>query len=230
MDSYHKRHSDYLKHKGIMLVFSSPSGAGKTTLTRTLCQKDRFVKISISATTRAPRPGEVHGQHYHFLDEATFKEGIEAGAFMEYAKVFNHSYGTLRETVEQDLDQGYDVIFDIDWQGAQTLIQEDRDRVVSVFVLPPSLDVLEDRLKRRGQDPQEVISYRMGRALEEISHWAEYDYVVVNDDLDKALEDVKSILRSERLKRSRQLGLSDFIHTFTEGKSIESLKSSNEKA
>ncbi len=214
MDSYHKRHSDYLKHRGIMMVFSSPSGAGKTTLTRSLCEADRFVKLSVSATTRAPRDGEVAGEHYHFLSDEDFKKAVQENAFLEHAKVFNNSYGTLRENVETDLANGYDVIFDIDWQGAQTLIQEDRQRVVSVFVLPPSLDVLEDRLKVRGQDHQEVINYRMGRALEEISHWAEYDYVVVNDDLEKALHDVKSILRSERLKRSRQQGLSDFIHTF----------------
>lgn len=127
---------------------------------------------------------------------------------------FGNSYGTWRSEVEADMQQGYDVLFDIDWQGAQTLIQEDRQRVVSVFILPPSLEVLADRLRTRGQDDEEIINYRMSKALKEISHWAEYDYVVVNDDLDKALEDVKSILRSERLKRSRQQGLSDFAHTF----------------
>lgn len=216
MDSYHKRHSDYLKHKGIMMVFSSPSGAGKTTLTRSLCSMDRYVKLSISATTRPPRPGEVDGEHYHFMSQADFDVAVAKGQFLEHAHVFNHSYGTWRSEVEEDMRQGYDVVFDIDWQGAQTLIQEDRERVVSVFILPPSLEVLDDRLRARGQDNEEIIQYRMGKALKEISHWAEYDYVVVNDDLSKALEDVKSILRSERLKRSRQLGLSDFVHTFME--------------
>ncbi|MAP24746.1 MAG: guanylate kinase [Rickettsiales bacterium] len=214
MDSYHKRHSDYLKHKGIMMVFSSPSGAGKTTLTRSLCEKDRFVKLSISATTRPKRPGEVDGVHYHFMSQKDFDVAVAKGQFLEHAHVFGNSYGTWRSEVEEDMRQGYDVLFDIDWQGAQTLIQEDRQRVVSVFILPPSLEVLADRLRARGQDDEDVINYRMGKALKEISHWAEYDYVVVNDDLDKALEDVKSILRSERLKRSRQQGLSDFVHSF----------------
>lgn len=214
MDSYHKRHSDYLKHKGIMMVFSSPSGAGKTTLTRSLCEKDRFVKLSISATTRPKRPGEIDGTHYHFMSQKDFDVAVARGQFLEHAHVFGNSYGTWRSEVEADMQQGYDVLFDIDWQGAQTLIQEDRQRVVSVFILPPSLEVLADRLRTRGQDDEEIINYRMSKALKEISHWAEYDYVVVNDDLDKALEDVKSILRSERLKRSRQQGLSDFAHTF----------------
>ena len=214
MDSYHKRHSDYLKHKGIMMVFSSPSGAGKTTLTRSLCEKDRFVKLSISATTRPKRPGEIDGTHYHFMSQKDFDVAVARGQFLEHAHVFGNSYGTWRSEVEADMQQGYDVLFDIDWQGAQTLIQEDRQRVVSVFILPPSLEVLADRLRARGQDEKDVINYRMSKALKEISHWAEYDYVVVNDDLDKALEDVKSILRSERLKRSRQQGLSDFVHSF----------------
>ncbi len=216
MKSYHKRHSDYLKHKGMLLVFSSPSGAGKTTLTRSLLASDRYVKLSVSATTRQPRPGELEGKHYYFLDEASFKTKEQAGEFYEVAKVFKNYYGTLKEPVQNDLENGYDVLLDIDWQGAQTLMQDDADKVVSIFIMPPSLDVLHDRLNKRQQDSKEEVEYRMSLALEEMKHWPEYDYVVVNDDLEKASHDVRSILRSERLKRRRQIGLTQFVHSFME--------------
>ena len=210
--SQQKRHSDYVKHKGILLVLSSPSGAGKTTLTHLLLEQEKYVTLSISATTRAPRPGEEEGVHYYFKSRDEFKVLLQQNAFYEHAKVFGNYYGTLREPVETALNQGYDVILDVDWQGAQQLIQEDTNRVVSIFILPPSLEALEERLRKRAQDEETVIQYRMSQALREISHWAEYDYVIVNDHLEKSLNDIRSIIRSERLKRWRQVGLSDFIH------------------
>lgn len=210
-----KRHSDYIKHRGILLVVSSPSGAGKTTITRLLLEEEKYVSISISATTRQPRPGEIEGVHYQFKTPEEFKALLEANAFLEHAHVFGNDYGTLRAPVDELLENGYDVLLDIDWQGAQQIIQEERSRVVSVFILPPSLATLAERLRGREQDTAEVIAERMGEALSEISHWAEYDYVIVNDNLEKSINDVKSILRSQRLKRSRQLGLSDFTQVLT---------------
>lgn len=216
MHDYHKRHSDYLKHRGILLVISSPSGAGKTTITRALLAEEKYVTLSISATTRPPRPKEKPGDHYHFKTEEEFKQLIEEEALFEHAHVFGHWYGTLRAPVEQKLEEGYDVLLDIDWQGAQQMIQEARNYVVSVFLLPPSLSILEARLRSRAEDSEKAIKRRMCEAIDEISHWAEYDYVVVNDNLEKSINDVRSILRSERLKRTRQLGLSHFIHHLTE--------------
>lgn len=208
-----KRHSDYIKHHGILLVISSPSGAGKTTITRLLLEREKYVTLSISATTRPPRPGEIHGEHYYFYSEAEFQKMVAEDAFMEYANVFGNWYGTLKKHVQMDLERGYDVIFDIDWQGAQKIFQEKPQRVVSVFILPPSLPALEGRLVSRAQDSSAVIEKRMGEAFAEMSHWAEYDYVIVNDDIEKAIGDIRSILRSERLKRTRQMGLNDFIQS-----------------
>lgn len=194
-----------------MLVLSSPSGAGKTSISRALLADDASLSLSVSATTRAPRPGEVDGKDYHFLDAAAFQRMIEAGAFLEYAQVFSRSYGTPRAPVEAVLAQGGDVLFDIDWQGHRQLAANARDDLVSVFILPPSLAALRARLSGRGQDPEEVIAERMAKAGDEISHWGEYDYVVVNHDLDVAVAQVQAILAAERLKRGRQTGLAAFV-------------------
>jgi len=212
----YRRHSDYIKHRGIMLVLSSPSGAGKTTISHQLLEHEKYLSLSISATTRSPRPNEVDGQHYFFKTLQEFKKMMEEGAFLEYAHVFGNYYGTLKEQVEQELQKGQDILFDIDWQGAQQLLQESAKDVVSIFILPPSLEALEERLRHRAQDGEKVIQERMSKALQEMSHWAEYDYVIINEDLERAIADVRSIIRSERLRRSRQLHLTDFMHTITE--------------
>jgi len=194
-----------------MLVLSSPSGAGKTSISRRLLADDSALSLSVSATTRAPRPGEVDGKDYHFLDNAAFQRMIEAGAFLEYAQVFSRSYGTPRAPVEAVLAQGSDVLFDIDWQGNRQLAANARDDLVSVFILPPSLAALRARLSGRGQDSEEVIAERMAKAGDEMSHWGEYEYVVVNHDLDVAVAQVRAILAAERLKRGRQTGLASFV-------------------
>ncbi len=207
------RHSDYLKHRGILLVISSPSGAGKTTITHQLLAQDKYIKLSTSVTTRLPRPGEEDGVHYHFRSQKEFEYLISAGAFLEHSQVFGHHYGTLKIAVETGLEDGFDILFDIDWQGAQKIDQEMESQVISVFILTPDLRTLEKRLKERAQDEAYVIAGRMSKALDEMSHWAEYDYVIVNDDLEKTVNDIRSILRSERLKRTRQVGLSAFVNS-----------------
>jgi len=194
-----------------MLVLSSPSGAGKTTLARKLLAADPGVELSVSVTTRKQRPGEVDGRDYHFLDAPRFDAMVENGELLEWAQVFGNRYGTPRLPVEATLVQGRDVLFDIDWQGTQQLREKaDRD-LVSIFVLPPSIPDLELRLRTRAQDSDEVIHARMGKAADEMSHWAEYDYVVINTDIDRAFAQVQSILAAERLKRERQTGLSEFV-------------------
>jgi guanylate kinase len=194
-----------------MLVLSSPSGAGKTTLSRKLLAADPGVELSVSVTTRKQRPGEVDGRDYHFLDAPRFDAMVKNGELLEWAQVFGNRYGTPRLPVEATLVQGRDVLFDIDWQGTQQLREKaDRD-LVSIFVLPPSIPDLELRLRTRAQDSDEVIHARMGKAADEMSHWAEYDYVVINTDIDRAFAQVQSILAAERLKRERQTGLSDFV-------------------
>jgi guanylate kinase len=194
-----------------MLVLSSPSGAGKTTLSRKLLTADSGVELSVSVTTRKQRPGEVDGRDYHFLDAPRFNAMVKNGELLEWAQVFGNRYGTPRLPVEATLVQGRDVLFDIDWQGTQQLREKaDRD-LVSIFVLPPSIPDLELRLRTRAQDSDEVIHARMGKAADEMSHWAEYDYVVINTDIDRAFAQVQSILAAERLKRERQTGLSDFV-------------------
>jgi guanylate kinase len=197
--------------RGMMLVLSSPSGAGKTTLSRMLLEVDPEVELSVSMTTRAQRPGEVDGRHYHFIDRQRFDAMVREGELLEWADVFGHCYGTPREPVEAALGRGHDVLFDIDWQGTQQLRERARNDLVSVFVLPPSIPELERRLKERAQDQDDVIHARMGKAADEMSHWAEYDYVVINHDLDRAFSDVRAILAAERLKRERQTGLSAFV-------------------
>jgi guanylate kinase len=194
-----------------MLVLSSPSGAGKTTLSRRLLEVDPSIALSISVTTRKQRPGEVDGRDYHFIDAARFDAMVERGELLEWAEVFGNRYGTPRALVQDTLARGRDVLFDIDWQGTQQLREKaDRD-LVSIFVLPPSIPDLERRLRTRAQDSDDVIQARMAKAADEMSHWAEYEYVVINNEIDLAFTEVRSILAAERLKRERQTGLSDFV-------------------
>jgi len=199
------------ERRGLMFVLSSPSGAGKSTLSRMLIEKTPGLRMSVSVTTRAMRPGEAEGEHYYFIDKARFDQMVRADELLEHAPVFDNHYGTPRAAVEKALSAGEDVLFDIDWQGTQQLREKARDDVVSVFILPPSAQDLEKRLHTRAQDSDAVIRGRMDRAAHELSHWAEYDYVVLNNDLDQAFSEVETILRAERLKRERQTGLSAFV-------------------
>jgi guanylate kinase len=203
--------------RGVMLVLSSPSGAGKTTLSRRLLEMDPALELSISVTTRRKREGEVDGRDYHFIDRARFDSLVRTGELLEWAEVFDHCYGTPRAPVEAALAAGRDVLFDIDWQGTQQLREKARWDLVSVFVLPPSVPELERRLKARAQDADDVIHSRMAKAADEMSHWAEYDYVVINRDLERAFRDVCAILAAERLKRERQTGLSSFVRALQAG-------------
>jgi guanylate kinase len=200
-----------IARRGLMLVLSSPSGAGKTTLSRMLLAEDRGVTLSVSVTTRKMRPGEMEGRDYQFIDRRRFDALIAKDALLEWAEVFDNYYGTPAKPVMDALAQGHDVLFDIDWQGTQQLREKARNDLVSVFVLPPSIPELERRLKTRAQDDYETIHRRMAKAADEMSHWAEYDYVVINREVDQAFADVKAILAAERLKRERQPGLSDFV-------------------
>ncbi len=204
-----QRHA--IARRGLMLVLSSPSGAGKTTLSRKLLEVDPGVELSVSVTTRKQRPGEIDGRDYHFIDAARFDAMVKGGELLEWAQVFGHRYGTPRAPVEAALASGHDVQFDIDWQGTQQLREKADHDLVSIFVLPPSMADLERRLRRRAQDPDEVIRARMATAADEMSHWAEYDYVVINTDVDRAFREMQTILAAERLKRERQTGLSDFV-------------------
>ena len=205
-----------IKRRGLMLVLSSPSGAGKTTLSQRILDRDPDVTMSVSATTRAPRPGEVEGQDYFFVSEDKFNEMEAQGAFLEHAVVFDNKYGTPRQPVEDALASGCDVLFDIDWQGTQQLDQAARDDLVKVFILPPTRKELEDRLRLRAQDPQDVVAARMAKASGEISHWAEYDYVIINEDIDDAEAELTAILAAERLRRKRLVGLADFVKTMVD--------------
>ena len=205
------RRADVITRRGLMLVLSSPSGAGKTTLSRKLLEAHPDIVMSVSVTTRSRRAGEVEGRDYHFIDAARFEAMKEGGGLLEWAHVFGHSYGTPRRTVDEAITQGRDVLFDIDWQGTQKLRELARSDLVSVFVLPPSMKELERRLHSRAQDSDAVIAGRMAKAVDEMSHWAEYDYVVINRELDDAFADVEAILAAERLKRDRQTGLSTFV-------------------
>jgi guanylate kinase len=205
------RRTDAIKRRGLMLVLSSPSGAGKTTLSRRLLASDPDIVLSISVTTRRPRADEVDGRDYHFIDAARFEAMVGGGELLEWARVFDNSYGTPRGPAEAAIAQGHDVLFDIDWQGTQQLREKARSDLVSVFVLPPSIEELERRLRSRAQDSDATIGSRMAKAEGELSHWAEYDYVIVNRDLDRAFADVQAILAAERLKRERQTGLSTFV-------------------
>jgi len=205
-----------INRRGVMLVLSSPSGAGKTTIARRLMEEDNGISVSISATTRAKREGELDGVHYHFVSREKFEEMIENEEFLEHATVFGNLYGTPREPIETALDNGQDILFDIDWQGTQQLKAVVEGELVSIFILPPSLEELKERLQARGQDSDEEIAFRMSRAMDEISHYGEYHYALINYDIDDSLKRVRSILEAERMKRRRLLGLSDFVRKFTE--------------
>ena len=207
----HGQGFDGVERRGLMFVLSSPSGAGKTTLSRLLIERVEGLSLSVSATTRPMRPGEVDGRDYAFVDEATFTAMVQRNDLLEWALVFDNRYGTPRAPVDAALSSGRDVLFDIDWQGTQQLREKARDDVVSVFILPPSAADLERRLHTRAQDSDDVIRERMARAAHEVSHWAEYDYIVINRDIDEAFAEVQSILKAERLKRERRTGLTAFV-------------------
>jgi guanylate kinase len=207
----HGRRADAITRRGMMLVLSSPSGAGKTTLSRMLLESEPDIVMSISVTTRPPRAGEVDGRDYHFIDASRFEAMKQGGELLEWAHVFGQSYGTPRHPVDKAIAHGRDVLFDIDWQGTQKLRELARSDLVSVFVLPPSMEELERRLHTRAQDSDEVIAGRMEKAVDEMSHWAEYDYVIINRILDRAFADIQAIRAAERLKRDRQTGLSTFV-------------------
>jgi len=206
-----RRSQNKIARRGLMLVLSSPSGAGKTTLSRLLLRSDRKVELSISVTTRPKRRGETDGRDYHFIDHGRFDDMVARGELLEWAEVFGHRYGTPRAPVIKALQVGRDVLFDIDWQGTQQLREKARTDLVSVFILPPTAKELERRLRRRAQDSRTVIGSRMAKAAGEMSHWPEYDYVVVNRDKREAFAELRAILAAERLKRERQVGLSDFV-------------------
>ena len=203
--------SSGIARRGLMLVLSSPSGAGKTTISRKLMERDKNLTMSVSATTRPRRPGEEDGRDYHFVDLTEFNLMVNRQELLEHAKVFGHYYGTPVGPVEQALAAGRDVIFDIDWQGAQQVAEKARQDLVSVFILPPSTDELDRRLHRRAQDPEDVVAARMSKAADEMSHYAEYDFIIINREIDESVAQVESILTAERLRRQRQVGLSDFV-------------------
>ena len=206
-----------ITRQGLMLVLSSPSGAGKTSIARAVLTRDSEITMSVSATTRPRRPGETEGKDYYFVDEQKFKMDVNKGLFLEYARVFDYHYGTPLRPVQKLLSSGRDVLFDIDWQGTQQIKAKARDDLVSVFVLPPSTAELEKRLITRAQDSAEVVAGRMARAADELSHYPEYDYIIVNHDLVQSIDAVHTILKAERLRRSRQAGLTDFMKLLREG-------------
>jgi len=206
-----------IARRGLMLVLSSPSGAGKTTISRKLLDGDTNVTMSVSATTRPRRPGEEDGRDYHFVDPTEFNLMVNRRELLEHAKVFGNYYGTPVEPVEQALAAGRDVIFDIDWQGAQQVAERAREDLVSVFILPPSTDALDRRLHRRAQDPEEIVAARMAKASDEMSHYAEYDFIIINREIDESVAQVEAIVTAERLRRQRQVGLSDFVKHLQEG-------------
>jgi guanylate kinase len=200
-----------------MLVLSSPSGAGKTTISRRLMDQDSNLTMSVSATTRPRRPGEENGRDYHFVDPTEFNLMVNRQELLEHAKVFGNYYGTPCQPVEEALAAGRDVLFDIDWQGAQQVAEKARQDLVSVFILPPSTIELDRRLHQRAQDPAEVVAARMAKASDEMSHYAEYDFIVVNSDIDQSVAQVQAIVTAERLRRQRQIGLSEFVKRLQEG-------------
>lgn len=203
--------------RGLMLVLSSPSGAGKTTISRALLDQDANLSLSVSATTRPMRPGETDGVDYHFMDKTEFNLLLNRQELLEHAKVFDHYYGTPKAPVEAALADGKDILFDIDWQGTQQLAQQAREDLVSIFILPPSTAELARRLESRAQDSPEVVARRMAKAPDEISHWAEYDYIIVNHDIDESVACARAILTAERLRRERQTGLTEFVKGLREG-------------
>ena len=214
----HEASETAIQRRGLMLVLSSPSGAGKTTLSRQLLDNDSQIQLSVSCTTRAKRSGEQDGVDYRFIDAASFRGMIDRGEFLEHARVFDHYYGTPQAPVDAALAAGGDVLFDIDWQGTQQLKEKGRDDLVTVFILPPSTRDLERRLITRAQDSPDIVARRMAKAADEMSHWAEYEYAIINRDIATSLNQLKSILTAERLKRERQLGLSGFVKALRDGR------------
>ena len=206
-----------IARRGLLLVMSSPSGAGKTTLSRKLLAADALITMSVSVTTRPPRPGEVDGRDYYFISKPEFAERRDAGALLEWAEVFGNFYGTPKKPVDDALDRGRDVLFDIDWQGTQQLAQSMQNDLVRIFILPPSARELQDRLVKRAQDSSSVVAKRMAEASREISHWPEYDYVIVNGEIEDAHRQVMAILTAERLRRRRRTGLTEFVRELTKG-------------
>jgi guanylate kinase len=202
-----------MRRRGVMLIVSSPSGAGKTTISRLLLERDQQLTMSVSVTTRPRRPTEVSGRDYHFIDRGEYDRMVERQEFLEHAEVFNNGYGTPRAPVEKALAEGRDILFDVDWQGARQMAESVRTDMVSVFILPPSHAELERRLRTRAQDSDEAIARRMAKAADEMSHWAEYDYIVINQDVEVSVNAVQSILTAERIKRERQLDLAGFVAT-----------------
>lgn len=200
-----------IRRRGFLLVLSSPSGAGKTTITKRLLERDPTLSLSVSVTTRPRRPSEIDGRDYRFIDQATFERMVDQGDFLEHATVFGNSYGTPRQPIEAAIAAGRDIVTDIDWQGTQQLQGSLRDDLVTIFILPPSSKALEARLRTRAQDTAEVVAARMAKASEEMSHWPEYQYVIVNDDLDMSVGQAQAILTAERLNRDRLGGLADFV-------------------
>lgn len=202
---------DSIYRRGLMFVLSSPSGAGKTTISRKLLEQEKGITMSVSVTTRAQRPGEEHGKDYYFVGKPEFDAMVSKKELLEHAQVFGNFYGTPRSYVEKHLTSGEDVLFDIDWQGTRQLSKNSPSDLVSVFILPPSLAELERRLRSRAQDSEEIVESRMRKAVSEISHWDEYDYVLINRDIDESIEKVRGILKAERTRRIRQDGLADFV-------------------
>lgn len=200
-----------IPRRGLMLVLSSPSGTGKTTLSRRLLEVEDNLEMSVSATTRTPRPGEVEGTDYFFMDEEQFQKTKDDGGFLEWAQVFDNFYGTPRTFVSDALVEGRDILFDIDWQGSAQLTQSMHGDIVTIFILPPSAEALEQRLRDRAQDPEEVVKRRMAGAKDEIKHYDEYDYIIINDDIDRSVEQLRAILKAERLRRVRRHGLVPFV-------------------
>ncbi|HYM71715.1 MAG TPA: guanylate kinase [Stellaceae bacterium] len=200
-----------IRRRGFLLVLSSPSGAGKTTITRRLLERDPTLSLSVSVTTRPPRPGEIDGKDYRFIDQATFDRMVAAGDLLEHATVFGHSYGTPRQPIETAIAEGRDIVTDIDWQGTQQISGTAGSDIVTIFVLPPSKTALEMRLRSRAQDSESVVAERMAKSSEELSHWPEYEYFIVNDKLERSVADAQAIVTAERLKRERQIGLADFV-------------------
>jgi len=200
-----------ISRRGLLLILSSPSGAGKTTLSLASLERDAGIELSVSVTTRPPRPGEVDDEDYTFIEDSAFQRMIDEGSLLEHARVFGNYYGTPRDAVERAVAAGRDVLFDVDWQGTQQLKENAREDVASIFVLPPSMAALEDRLRRRAQDSDDEVARRMSEAEAEMSHWAEYDYVIVNREIEESVGAVQTILAAERLRRERQVGLADLI-------------------
>jgi guanylate kinase len=206
-----------IRRRGLLLVFSSPSGAGKTTIARRLVETEPGLTLSVSVTTRPARPGEVDGRDYWFIDQARFDQMAAQGELLEHARVFGNCYGTPRRPIDEALDAGHDVVGDLDWQGTQQLAAKVPPDLVAIFVLPPSLAALEERLRARAQDPEAVVARRMAKSAEEISHWGEYDYVIVNHTIEESVAKAKAIVTAERLRRARRTGLAEFVASLRRG-------------